>query len=362
MNRTKGSGGPAVFLLGLALLLSPKLAAAQEPVDVDAQADSGGTAEDRAPETQPAPTESELFAETAAGLAPIGVQGGQTYRSGQFMVMYRYSRSHYEGMRDGTRGRSVDEVLARYPQAPDQMDLETHLFTFLYQPHERIALQLDLPVERAWLEQVRADGSRTREQSTGIGDLRLTALVPFMRKKNETLQFGLTLGMPTGSLTEKDPQLLPYPLQPGAGTFSLEPRVTYRGHKAWASWGFQSGIRFEIGKNSHRYSLGTHYDATAWVAGQPFDWLSGSLRVAWSKTNNVHRGDPGLGPPYSSPIDEGGRQGAMRVDLGPGINFRLPCCGEQRLAVEALWPIYQDLSGPQLARKWNITAGWQWVF
>ncbi|MFP6622490.1 MAG: transporter, partial [Myxococcota bacterium] len=50
------------------------------------------------------------------------------------------------------------------------------------------------------------------------------------------------------------------------------------------------------------------------------------------------------------------------LEIGPGVNFQLPCFGEPRFGVEMTWPFYQTLDGPQLERDWQLTAGWQWAF
>jgi hypothetical protein len=63
-----------------------------------------------------------------------------------------------------------------------------------------------------------------------------------------------------------------------------------------------------------------------------------------------------------SPLNDNKRVGGTTLELGPGVNVLLPIWGGQRLSVEALFPIYEDLDGPQLGRDMTITAGWQWIF
>jgi hypothetical protein len=50
--------------------------------------------------------------------------------------------------------------------------------------------------------------------------------------------------------------------------------------------------------------------------------------------------------------------------VGVGLNFEM--AGQtlrgQRLAVEFLMPIYQNLNGPQLEDDWKLVAGWQYAF
>ena len=65
--------------------------------------------------------------------------------------------------------------------------------------------------------------------------------------------------------------------------------------------------------------------------------------------------------PRRVPTADPDRRGGSRVDLGLGLNFKLPMKGH-RLAVEAALPVYQDLDGPQLGAEWILTAGWQFAF
>jgi hypothetical protein len=49
------------------------------------------------------------------------------------------------------------------------------------------------------------------------------------------------------------------------------------------------------------------------------------------------------------------------VDLPIGLNFVLPegRFAGQRFGLEFLFPLHQDLDGPQFRHNWSITAGWQ---
>ena len=55
-------------------------------------------------------------------------------------------------------------------------------------------------------------------------------------------------------------------------------------------------------------------------------------------------------------------QSGQRLDLAPGINLQLPCCAGQRLAIEALFPLWQSLEGPQLGNDWVLNAAWRMSF
>jgi hypothetical protein len=91
------------------------------------------------------------------------------------------------------------------------------------------------------------------------------------------------------------------------------------------------------------------------------------LRVAFERQGNVHDKDNALalyapGELPTQPTADPNRQKVMLLELSPGVNFRLPWLGGHRLGFEFGWPVYQHRDGPQLQRKWRVTAGWRWQF
>jgi hypothetical protein len=184
-----------------------------------------------------------------------------------------------------------------------------------------------------------------------------------MQKGAEKTHVHFGFGIPTGSIREMDRQgnRLPYALQPGSGSWDALWGLTYVGRHQGLSWGSQFEGIYRVADNDVGYRKGTVYHASAWCAGSWSEWVSTSLRLAWTRTGNVRGEDPSLDK-TRSPLDDNKMQGGARLDLGPGLNVFVPVFGGQRLALEALWPVYQDLSGPQLASEAHFSAGWQWVF
>ena len=77
----------------------------------------------------------------------------------------------------------------------------------------------------------------------------------------------------------------------------------------------------------------------------------------------MHGGDKEFGDyPYSQPDEDSKRQGGQRVDLAPGVNFRIPCCGGILLGFEAVFPVWQQLDGPQLKSRWMLHTGLRAAF
>lgn len=51
--------------------------------------------------------------------------------------------------------------------------------------------------------------------------------------------------------------------------------------------------------------------------------------------------------------------GGQRVQLAAGVNWAIP--GESvtnRLALEVIVPVYEDLDGPQMSEEYSVVVGW----
>ena len=313
------------------------------------------------------------FTQTAAAAAPEGVLDAQVLPKHQWMLSYRYSRAWLKGNRGGTRNQTEQRALARqsppFSVVPRKRSVETHLFGLGWAPFSRLTLIARLPV--VLLEQGNdpASGARYNTRTEGIGDLHVMALIPFMKKGDESLVVNLGFRAPTGSIRDResvpggpDPRF-GYPMQPGRGSWAFIPGLTYRGHWQALSWGLQYKSVFWLNVNSLGYRPGTRYEATTWLAWSWADWMSTSFRIGWDKWGNVHGRDKELGRyPYASPTQDPKRQGGQRVDLAPGVNVRIPCCGGPQLGFEAVFPVWQDLSGPQLRNRWMLHTGLRVAF
>jgi hypothetical protein len=162
-------------------------------------------------------------------------------------------------------------------------------------------------------------------------------------------------------------------MQLGSGTWDLKPGFTYAGHVDRFSWGGQVIGTIRLGRNEQNYRLGHEYMLTGWGATKVLDWLSASARLEWNQWFNIEGEDSRLMSPNTTLFPEPGDfiptadpklRAGRRLDIGPGLNFvipRGPLAGV-RLAIEALFPIYQNLDGPQLGADWTIIVGTQYEF
>ena len=298
---------------------------------------------------------------------PLGIEFLEPLGKGEWSLSYRYDRIEWDGNRDGRDKVSIAEIDEDfdYLEAPIDQTTDVHTFGLRWAPWSRLTLALDIPYVRnrsntALLDPWQGDSYATEAQ--GVGDLRIQALVPFMKKGQEVLQVALGFAAPTGSIDYRDGfgRLLPYDMQISDGTWSFLSALTYHGYWNRTGWGVRGTVISRMGTNDHGYHVGPRYGITAWATQGVTSWLSGSFRFGWSHQNNI-RGDSTLGPP-ANPASDGYLRGGDRIDLGPGVTLALPFFGEQHLSVEAMWPVYQNLDGPQLDRDWTVSTGWQWVF
>ena len=305
----------------------------------------------------------------ASDFAPVGVLLDHTHARGDWTFLYRFTRIEKRHLLVGDFPVTPSQVAAKYTDVPLAWTQDTHTLGAMYAPRDRFTFALLLPVVNNRLEESAGGAFRTTE-TTGIGDAKLIFLIPFVQKGQEKTQFNFGVSFPTGSIQQTDAtgQRLPYVMQLGSGSWDAIWGITYTGVHESLSWGGQFEGQYRISTNSVGYRLGTVYHASAWVAGGFGRWLSASGRFAWTRRGNVRGADPTLlkADPVSgmptSPLNDNKLQGGTTLQVGPGVNVLLPIFGGQRFSVEALFPIYEDLDGPQLASDVTISAGWQWIF
>ena len=308
------------------------------------------------------------FADTAAGQAPAGVDLARPLAGGEWRLSYRYLGRFQSGNRVGSKKISA-RVASRFQQppyiiVPETRDTSMHIAGLEWSPHERVTLLVRVPVitiDETSLAIVPPPIPKTR--ISGVGDMTFGVLVPFMRKGEESTSVTLTIGAPTGSIKKLGPTgEHSYPIQTGGGSWTMSPGINYSGRYRDLSWGGQFAAIFSLNDNELNYQRGTEWRLTAWLGWSLGDWVSTSLRAEWNRWGNVSGGDRSLSLPFDSPAQDPWKQGGQRFDMGPGINIKVPRWAGQRFAIEALFPLWQDLDGPQLGNSWVLNAAWRMSF
>ena len=309
-------------------------------------------------------------------LMPFGIMTGE---AGKWMVGYQFTHEKMDGSLVGTDDISVSQILKQFPNAPTDMTMDMHMWMVMYAPTERLTLSAMIPYIRKEMNNVSVDGSRFVMRANGIGDLELRSAYLIFQTADKRHQLLLNggIGVPTGSIDEEmDGFRVDYCMQPGSGTVSLQPGLTYLGQTTSWSWGADFKATVRLGRNDHNYRFGNRYESRAWIMRQLTSWLTISTGLNSAVWENIEGADPDLDPMMEQTTDPN-LQGGKRLDASFGLTFcpGMACChggqccsaGQkfldgQQLFVEGRLPIIQSLDGPELENSWTINIAWQWMF
>jgi len=299
----------------------------------------------------------------SGGFPPVGMEFDLPQAKGHWTFSYRFVEMKNEGLGDDRGSIDPAGILgAPYTEVPTKQVSQVHVVGVAYAPLDRLTFELSLPYESLTQNLLTASGNE-QTSSSGIGDARFVFVVPFIANGDQATDMTLGFTFPTGAIEQNDAggDRLPYSMQLGSGTWDLVWGITYTGREGRLGWGGEIDGVYRIGDNVLGYTKGTVYEASAWLTAMLHEWVTLTGRIGWSRRTNVSGADPSLDPSVS-PANDPMKQGWNRLDVGPGANVYLPVLGGQRLAFEAMFPVLQVLSGPQLERDWTLTAGFQWLY
>ncbi|MGQ0636226.1 MAG: hypothetical protein ACT4QC_16555 [Planctomycetaceae bacterium] len=299
------------------------------------------------------------------GLAPIGVFGDHTLKSGEVLLSYRFNNTIFSGLRDGTDDVSTGSVLNDYPFAPTRLQAQRHTLLLEYAPTDDLTLLALLPFWDFGMDFTSRTGQHLFDSNTDPGDVIVEALYVVWRGERQQIHLNVGLQIPVGvEEWDRDPPTADspnetYPMRNSSGTYDFMPGATYRGQNDWWTWGAQATGVIRFGINNFDYKLGDRVNLTAWVARRLSDYLSLSFRLDGNIWGDLFGADPRLNP-FLTPTNNPSLQGGGRLDALFGMNLFVPgdYIPAQWFSVEGGIPAYQSLVGPQLKTGWTLTAGY----
>jgi hypothetical protein len=162
------------------------------------------------------------------GTEPIGVMGAHAHSRGDWMVSLRSMSMDMDGNRDGTsRMTAADVFAAGYMIAPISMAMDMYMLSAMYGVSEDLTVMLMLPWLDIEMDHERPNGEKFATHARGIGDVNFSGLYKLGHWGSRQLNLNAGLSIPTGSIEKKDDtpmganQHLPYPMQPGFGTWGI---------------------------------------------------------------------------------------------------------------------------------------------
>jgi hypothetical protein len=328
--------------------------------------------------------------------APSGVMFDHMLSTaGDMMVGYRYVYGSQSG--DTLHGSSSvsDPTLAANGCSPNpcylkpgSMSMNMHMLDLMYAPTDWLTLMLmpqfvsmsmtmnDLyqeydPNTHPMMGDMLSHHIQSGHQTGGIGDLGMYALFKLYDNGVHHLHITTGLSAPTGNANLQlnrnhkiDGGYIDYGMQLGSGTWDFKPSLTYTGQWQQLSWGAQSSgtVRME-NRNESGYALGDQFQSTAWGSFHFTHWLSASVRGLFTSQGAVKNQYNGLVNQYG-PMDYTANYGGNYWDVGFGLSATVPSgdLAGNRISVEWLQPVQDNVNGYQLERDGNLAATWSLAF
>jgi len=319
---------------------------------------------------------------------PLGVTTDHTHAKGEWSALYTYQDLMMQGNRTGTSITDDNTLYQKYNymMAPETMTMQMHMAMLMYGVTDRLTVMamggymvsnMTMNMNTAMPSMpgmVMPAGSTTMQSmSSGFTDTKLSALYNFSKQANQRIIGGIGVSIPTGTIMATgttmlgDNQRLPYDMQPGTGSFSVVPDITYIRQAGKFQFGGNAGADIKLDKNSLGYKLGNVYYATAWASYKFLPFVSGSLRAEGIIADKISGSDPQVDiPVYEEydPTTSTNHYGGSWGNMYAGLNFHVnkPVLNDFQLQLEYGMPVYENLNGPQMSVHSNLLAGLQYRF
>lgn len=301
--------------------------------------------------------------------APMSVTEDRILPKGGFQLGLRYLYNDMRGHGYGTDSLTVNQVLSLFDVSPSDLASQGVALDLVYGLAERFTLSATGTFAQKTMDHLSPlEGEPNaylfyQTQASGVQDVKVNGLYEVLATRDFRFHISAGVSVPVGSIEEVDATpfsgsadtQLPYSQQLGSGTWDVLPGFTFGMQNERASFGLQAKGAIRIGENDRGWALGDFYGTNVWAGLKASDWVSVSLGARYSSWGNVEGFDQELDA-NESPAHNTLTQAGWRVDLPVGMNFVMP--DGHRLGIEFIFPIHQDLDGPQLMHNWSIAAGW----
>lgn len=278
------------------------------------------------------------------------------------MLSYRFMTMSMDENFLGSSSISDTEALAEgFMVTPTDMTMNMHMVGLMYAATDKLTLMGMIGYSELSMNHVTAMGQTFETESSGLTDATISALYNIYEKKAQRVHIGLGLQLPTGAFEEEDfipgpgVTYLPYPMQPGSGTFAIKPSITWNKYFSNQALGAQAMGTIYLNENDQGWRPGNKAEASVWAAQQINRWSSVSLRLRGQMWNDIEGSAEDL-LPLPVPTARTDLRGGTKISAALGVNLIEPKSGF-RVGIEFNQPLYQDLDGPQLAEAWSLTIG-----
>ena len=318
-----------------------------------------------------------------------GLMNDHMHEDGEAMIGLRFERRRYSGANiSGTDTISDEAILAAgYSVRARSMEMDMVMLDLMYAPSQKVTLMLMPHYMWHRMEMVGIDpmagadmggmdmtmsadqsghaamlpyGAVHAHGTEGFGDALVSASYRLARSDPFNAHATLGLWLPTGSVEKKNPDgtYVHYGMQPGSGTWDIEPSLTVSGRKGDFGWGAQGLYRWRaLDRNDAGFAFGDKAQVSGWASYRMAPSLGTTARVEYVHEGPVegHYDGPHK---HASAADLQGNYGGDTVSLGLGLNWFMPVGRRSpQLSAELALPVHQDLGGIQLPQDWRLSVG-----
>ena len=314
---------------------------------------------------------------------PISIMGEHTHKEGEVMFSFRFSNMRMHGLLNGKKKVDLREAMnspnsasdnsGTYMNSPVGMKMDMLMFGGMYAPTNNLTLMLMTNYVEKEMKQERmpmSGSSRFDVNSSGFGDVRVSALIKILQDNGHDTILGIGLSLPTGSIDKRDltpassNARLGYAMQNGSGTF--DPFIFVNNVNNLGKFKIGEQVLFKTNfsnNNSKGYHYGNFIDLKTWISYRWLKNLSTSLKINYKYQERMNGSDNEMNKRMSPAMDNK-NQGYNKLELGFGLNFinHREFLKNHRLGIELTFPVYQNLRGIQMSDSINSIIGWQYSF
>lgn len=317
----------------------------------------------------------------------VGLMNDHMHKGGEFMAGLRFERARWRGTNQRGTNTISDEaiVAAGFSSRTKSMTMDMAMLDLMFAPHENITLMVMPHYMWHRMEMVGIDpdgghggghgghgghamsfGDVHEHSVEGFGDTLASASFRLARARRFSAHMTVAVWVPTGGSKRKnlDGTFVHYGMQPGSGTWDLEPSVTVSGRNGKAGWGAQAAYRWRVTEaNNSGFRFGDKSRVSGWISYLLRPTVGATARLEFTKEGAIegHYNGPHN---HSAPSDRQENYGGKTVSAALGLNWQPPLRGSFRpeLGIEASVPLYQNLNGIQAPQDWRVSTAIRQTF
>lgn len=297
---------------------------------------------------------------------PAGVMGDHVHAKGSMMVSYMYMGMKMDGMNGNSAGNHHD--LNEYEMVPETMFMQMHMIGLMTSVSDRVTLMGMIPLLDKTMDHAMSGGHHhAAMRSSGLGDVRVTALTPVFQKGDHRVILSGGISIPTGSVSVKSNGMhgetrMGYGMQHGSGTADLLTGLTWAMDTQKIGVGGQIRSVFRTTDNRMGYRLGNELEGNVWAGIAANNYTALTLRLQTHWQGAIRGKDSAINSGSISTADPNNYGGTtMRLSGGAAISLEKLTPFRGRLAAEAGMPVHQQSNGMQMAESWMVTGSLQIV-